>query len=275
MNTILVPTDFSLVSRNAIDYAVEIANKTAAKIVLFHAYQIPLVNAEVPVPMISLDEMEQLAMKELKKIKDNINTKYGSKINIDCICKCGFAIEEINLFAKENNIGLMVMGMRGSGYLVEKLIGSVTTSLMNKSTCPVLAVHQNLKYTEIKKIVLASDFKTVHNQSALNTLKQLANLFKAHVYILNVVANADLVNTIDEVSEKIKMKNDFDGIDYSFHTTENADVVEGVNKFIAEQKMDMLVMIPRVHSWFNSLIHESNTKKMAFHAHVPLLALHD
>ncbi len=275
MKTILVPTDFSLVSRNSIDYASEIAKLSHAKIILFHAYQIPLVNAEVPVPMLSLDEMEKLAIKELEKIKTNISAKYGKEIDIECKCQCGFAVDEINLFAKENKVDLIVMGMHGSGYLFEKLIGSTTTALMNKSTCPVLAIHQNVKFKSIKKIALASDYKELHSQSVLNPLKQWLNLFKAHLFVFNVVPELGMVHTIDTVSEKIKLKDTFHNVEHSFHKTENTELIEGINDFIAQQKIDMLVMIPRQHSWFGSLFHASSTKKMAFHAHIPLLVLHE
>jgi len=40
MKTILVPTDFSKIARNAIDYAVEIAKLTKAKLILFHVYHV-------------------------------------------------------------------------------------------------------------------------------------------------------------------------------------------------------------------------------------------
>jgi hypothetical protein len=33
--------------------------------------------------------------------------------------------------------------------------------------------------------------------------------------------------------------------------------------------------MPRKHSLLSSLFHESNTKKMAFHTHIPVLTLHD
>jgi nucleotide-binding universal stress UspA family protein len=42
MKTIVVPTDFSDISNNAIDYAVDLAKATGCSILVFHAYQVPL-----------------------------------------------------------------------------------------------------------------------------------------------------------------------------------------------------------------------------------------
>ena len=274
-STILAPTDFSLISRNAINYAVEYAVKSNSKLVLFHVYQVPLVNAEVPISLISLEEMEQLALQEMFRIKHDIELKYGENVKIECKCKCGFAVEEINLFAKENKIDLIIMGMQGGGYMIERLMGSTTTSLIKKSTCPVLTIHQNVKFKNISKIVLASDFLEMDNNSILNTLKKLLKTFNAHLCILNVVPELETVNTIDSISETIKMKDSLKGFDYTFHKTENTDVIEGIDNFIFEQKADLIVMIPRIHSWFNTLFHESNTTRMVFHAQIPILALHE
>ena len=52
-------------------------------------------------------------------------------------------------------------------------------------------------------------------------------------------------------------------------------MVAGINQFVADNKIDMIVFIPKKHSFFNSIFHESNTKRMAFHSTIPLLALHE
>ena len=74
MEIILVPTDFSKNASNAIDYAVEIAQLTQAKLILFHVYQVPVVPAEVLI-VLPADEMEKDAMEGLKKIERNIHLK--------------------------------------------------------------------------------------------------------------------------------------------------------------------------------------------------------
>ncbi|MBK7818144.1 MAG: universal stress protein [Sphingobacteriaceae bacterium] len=48
MKTILVPTDFSRVSNNAIDYAAELAVFSKSKLILFNSYHIPVAVTEVP-----------------------------------------------------------------------------------------------------------------------------------------------------------------------------------------------------------------------------------
>lgn len=276
MKTLLIPTDFSETSNNAIDYAVEIARATHAKLILFHAYHVPVITTEAVVAIPEFKELEQYALDNLKKAERTIHIKHGSVIATECICKCGFPVEEIKQYLKERKIDLIVMGIKGAGRLTEKLIGSVTTSMMQESGCPVMAIDEHVRFKIPKKIVLACDYLETDNTSVLQPLKQLAGLFNAHVYILNVAKNSKTTAKIPEVvSGHENLENSLAEIEHSFHSLQSEDIIDGINAFITERKMDMVVMIPRKHSIFKNIFSEPNTKHMAFHTKVPLLTLHE
>ena len=57
MKNILVPTDFSATAERALYYAIELAKKENAKLLLFHAYDINYTSGEIPYNVIE----EQLA----------------------------------------------------------------------------------------------------------------------------------------------------------------------------------------------------------------------
>jgi hypothetical protein len=48
------------------------------------------------------------------------------------------------------------MGMKGEHQRLDKWMGSVTTNLMMKAPCPVLAIPEKATYEGIKKITLAT-----------------------------------------------------------------------------------------------------------------------
>lgn len=274
MKTILVATDFSDIAKNAIDYAAHLAKLFNAKLVLFHAYHDPIYLAEIPV-LPPIDELDKDCFDSLKKIEKSIHEKYGKEIQIECVCKNGLPVDEINLFSKENKVDMVVMGMEGTSYLSEKMIGNITTSLIKKSSCPVLAIDKKVKFKEIKNIVLACDYKELENKAVLNPMLEFASIFGAKVFILNIIKELEAVTTISKAMEGIKINHSLEGVNHSFHYSQNEDVVDGINQFVDEHKIDMVVMIPRVHSLLYNLFHESQVKQMAFHTKVPLLALHN
>jgi nucleotide-binding universal stress UspA family protein len=168
------------------------------------------------------------------------------------------------------------MGMHGAGYLSEKFIGSVTTALIRKVKRPVLAISSDVKFKPIKNIALACDYKEITNKSILEPLKEFAAIFNAHISVVNVVREtAELIPDTEQAIAGVKLDHSLEGTEHSFHYTQHEDVVAGINQFVTENNSDMIVMIPRMHSVIRNLFMEPQTKKMAFHAHVPLLSLHE
>lgn len=274
MKTILVPTDFSDVSRNAIDYAVEMAKPFNATLVLFHAYHVPIVNSEMPVNIPSETELEKNIMESLRKIEKNLHDKNGIGISVEIVCKQGLAADVISEYANDNKIDFIVMGTQGGGFITEKVLGSVTSALTKESKCPVLAIGKDTKFKALKSVVLGCDYREVKN-SALNPLKELTHFFNSHVYILHVNQNPKVAPSSKEAIEGIKLDHLLEGINHSFNYSENEDVIDGLNQFAKEKNADMVAIISREHSLIWNLFHETNTKKMVFHSSIPFLSLHE
>lgn len=272
MKTILVPTDFSEISHNAIDYAAEMAKQFNATLVLFHAYHVPIVNAEMPMNLPSEVEMERKIIDSLRKIEKNLHSKHGKGISVKIICKQGLAADVISEYVIDNNVDLITMGTQGGGFITEKVFGSVTSALIKKSKCPVLTIGKDTKFNGIKNIVLACDYKET-KAAVLRPLKELTHLFNSHVYLLHVNQNLEAVPSSKEELERIKLDHLLEGINHSFNYCENEDVIDGLNQFAKEKNADMVAMISREHSLIWNLFHEANTKKMAFHISIPFLSL--
>jgi len=272
MKTILVPTDFSDVSQNAINYASELGKFMNAKIILFHAYSFPVVATEA-LMMPEFSEFEKDCLTGLKKIERKIHEQYGESLSVECVCKCGFAVDEINMYAANHKVDLIIMGMQGAGYLTEKLIGSSTTSLIHQSTSPVLVIDKQVKYRDIKRIAFACDYAEIENNTILASMIKFAKIFKSHIYVLNIVSDLEsFVEPKIEAAEFDKLEDALDKVDHTFYYLNNEDVVEGVNHFVKEKDMDMVVMMPHKHSILENIFQASSTKRMAFHSKIPLLA---
>ena len=276
MKTILVPTDFSNTAHNAVDYAAELAKHSKSKLVLIHIYHVPVVSSEAPVVLPVWDEIEKDCMSALNKMKNNIHRKYGKELVIECVCQMGFAVDEIiKQYTEDRDIELIIMGMNGAGYLGEKIMGSNATELIKRSRCPILIINEQVKFKIIKNIVLAFDYQKIPDKAVFGLLKKMITLFKAHLFVVNVENELKKLPSVKKAATGVGFEHLLEGINHSFDFIENEDTIAGINKYVDEKKADMLVFIPRNHGFFNSIFHESNTKRMAFHASIPLLALHE
>lgn len=271
MKTVLVPIDFSDASENALNYAAEFAKANHAKIILLHVYDYSIMTVEPQVLMPSTRELLDGHLEHLENIRARVRKQYGEQLAIECYCEAGWVIDTMNAFAEDHRVDLIILGMQGGGYVSEKIVGSTATSLMRKAVCPVIGIAKQVKFKSVKRIVLASDNQEADYNEMLRPLRALIRSFDAHLYVLHVrepQESGDQEDVIDPGLERA-----LDGISYTFHSLFHVDVSEGINQFISNHAIDLVVMIPRKHSFFHSLLHEANTKKIAFHANIPLLTL--
>lgn len=274
MKTFLVPTDFSKNSNNAVDYAAKMALSTPAKLILIHVYHIPAMPTEVPVVIPSVESFEREGQENLEKIRQRLLLSYGSKLEIEVMLKCGFAAEEISLYADSIKPDLIIMGITGTNYITEKLLGSVATSAIELCNYPVLLVGEGIEFKVPKKIVLACDYNESENSKVIIPLLKLARSFRSHVCVLNIERELEPAVPAGEiVSEFMKLELAMAEVDHSFHFVGTDDVTKGINEFVSMSNGDMVAMMPKKHGVVSKLFSEPHTKKMAFHTKVPLLAL--
>lgn len=275
LNTLLVPTDFSDISTNAVHYAMELARHTGAGVILMHVYNVPVDLTDAAL-MPSLQDIGEACQDSLDKLRKALQDLYGDSIPLETLCLPGFVREEINRVAEERKADFIVMGTHGGGFLAEKIFGSTASGMMRSAGCPVLAIDGSVVFKEPKRILFACDYADIQQQyMVIAPLRRLASHFDAHIFVVNVVATKQEAPTVDEAVAGIKLEHALEDVNHTFHQYEHHDVVEGINGFAREYKIDMVVMIPHRHTLLEKLFQGSNTRRMAFHAELPVLTLHE
>ena len=77
------------------------------------------------------------------------------------------------------------------------------------------------------------------------------------------------------MSERSRLMDMFQGYRPEFYFIGTYDLVETVQTFVADKGIDMLITVPRNHSFFGNLFKTSNTKKLVYETTVPILAAHE
>ncbi len=267
MEKILFPTDLSVCSVKAFEYALDLARALNTKIDLLRIFHLPIHDAST-IPYHQIDEMiaeqekqirgeVELLVEEHKAydVIDNIRVDYGI-----------FVAQEIVDEAKDRSHGLIVMGTKGERNPIEKFLGSVTTQTMMNAPCPVMAIPGDAKFSPIKRIAYATDFHPA-DQSYFEQLIDFAQIFDAQIKVVHVVKGED-VDTPEARSISIK------GLPDRFAdlaVISGKSVMSGLEKYLEEEDIQLLsLFIPRRRLW-ERLFHSSFTKKMTFHSKIPLL----
>jgi len=266
LKTILVPTDFSAASKMAAQYAVRLAVHMKAKVTLLSIVEIEMETAVLRNWKVLEKQMRESATKGLSKLQAELSAgKHGVEISTDIAA--GVPMEDvIENYAVTKKVSVVVMGTKGATGLRRILSGSNTATVIAKSSVPVMAIPSKVAFNAPKKFVYASDLTNL--TSEIRLLARIAKQFQAEVLILN---------TITSGSSKIDKKLVPDAISktrypaISFHQIQSKSTVEGINKFVKDQKADLLVMFTHELDFYDKLLGKSVTRTMAFQSHIPLL----
>jgi nucleotide-binding universal stress UspA family protein len=274
MKTILIPTDFSKNSDNAVHFALELNKKLNAKITLFHSYVVPAYASDIPVVMSSDEELKNIAQKGMENLTGKLQKEYPG-MNIETMILDGYAEDEIVAATTDKKTDLVIMGTQGASGLREVLIGSTTAAVMEETECPVLAIPEKATFNGMHKIVFATNYAENDFENIENVI-DLARKFDAEVILLHISSGeldtAYEYAAIETFKERIRQDSKYENV--SFKLLESRDVIDGLSFYLDEIKADMLVMSMHHRTFFQRVFNRSKTKRMAFHTHIPLLAFH-
>ena len=158
---ILFATDLSKNSGYAFYYAVHMAKRDEAKIVIMHAVEpiAPmLVNFEDFRLQVAKNRWEETVKKFKERIQD-ISVKADARTGVSSVdlvsnilIRLGNPVEEILKVADEEGCDLIVLGTHGKGFLKQTLLGSVSSSVLLRSRKPVFVVPLPSENTNVDSI---------------------------------------------------------------------------------------------------------------------------
>jgi len=146
---ILFATDLSKNSAYAFFYAIHMARRDEAKIVIMHAVEpiAPmLVNFEDFKYQVAKDRWEETVIKFKERIQD-VSIKADARTGVSSVdlisnilIRPGNPVEEILKVADEEDCDVIVLGSHGKGFLEQTFLGSVSSSVLLRTRKPVFVI---------------------------------------------------------------------------------------------------------------------------------------
>jgi len=282
MKTILVLTDFSSRAEHAAEYAMLIAAKANAKILLYNSYFIPQVIPAVTYSApyyedASIIEKENLL--QLARTVDRLKKKFieTHKINppeIQVRNGAGNLADNLQKITKAIKFWMIVMGDKSEeGAFSRFVFGSDTYAIIDEAVCPVLLIPEKYKIKPVQKIALATDFEH-SEQKAFTFLPELADIWKSEILVVHILST--------EISAKEKVKN-FDSYkkliaktstqNISYVDVRADNIVTGLEKFAKNKTIDILAILHRKRAFIDQIFHKSISKELLEFHRIPLLVL--
>ncbi|GAB2776614.1 universal stress protein [Salinimicrobium soli] len=277
MKFVLLPTDFSENSLNAISYALELYSEEECTFKLLYCYKVNDYQEEsrltpIPAPE-KLKAAHIQAERRLKQLGDQLSQKEKGQFHFQHISENKNLVtairEQITLIHPE----LIVIGTQGHTGDTEVVYGSNTVNIMEEIVrCPVLAVPANARFKGISEIVLANSYKIELNTNDLNYLLQLTARFKAAIRVLHIMEEGGLNRSQHENKQALKER--LKSSNHSFHSLEFLNIPLGIYSFTESRGSEMIAFINKKHTFFENMLFSPVYKNLAHYSKVPVLVLH-
>jgi nucleotide-binding universal stress UspA family protein len=260
MVNVIIPIDFSETSFNAAHYGAKMyANRADVNIILYHFYSS---GEDVAVAKDYLDGLQ----KELVGIAHTMETITESGNSF---------IESLTAFAHVKAAYMIVMGLTGKSSLAQRFSGSNTLKMAEQNICPVLIVPADAAYEGVENVLIASEMKSIEDTPVLLAVKRVLADFKPNVHVVNVDDSHYISLTKGFKAERDEMEKLLADFNPEFYFMRMFDFHESINLFVNDKDINMIIMGPKHHSFFERLFKTQHTKKMIYQSKVPVLAVHE
>ena len=282
MKTILLLTDFSTRAHSASEYALQMALKLKANILLCNALEIiesaPMAE-QIAWPIADHLALKQESLADLKEIvrrmKESIpaESASGFKPRISCISDFGKLSVVVSDIIKDKGVDLVMMGSHKSNGLSRFLFGSHTHDVLDNIKCPVLLVPESLKFNGIRLITYATDL-TFSDSKVLKYLSEIAVACDSEI----LVSHISPYGLPDIDSEKVVKHSVYESLppDHPkilYKNIKGANISKELLQITGSGKADLLTLVHKQYGFFEGLFHSSVSKQMANNSKIPILVL--
>ena len=268
MKKILVPVDFSKVSNYA-QFAIDLAEKSGAEIIFLHSMHFNYFNDYPHAAGLNLQTM-------IDEVKASVNSRITNFIEkLDTSAKVEGRVSTVHLLeavkdtVAEDNIGLVIMGTKGSSGWAEFFAGSNTERIVRWTDCPVISVPAPASFDAIKKILIPIDLDELQDEF-LTKLVKLQKLFAAQVEFVwvrtphNIENNELVAEEFKEITDKYGFK------DASLTIANNVFPSDGILEQAGEFGADMVAMATHARRGISHWLSGSLTEDTLNHVDVPV-----
>lgn len=137
---ILYPTDFSDVSRKAIEYITRLKDAGTREVIVVHVidYEASCIEKLPPNLKVELEnELKKEAIGKLERMKSELEQ---NGFTVKLLIEIGKPFQEILRVEKEEDVSAIVVGSHGKSNITEMFLGSVSENIIRKSRTPVLVI---------------------------------------------------------------------------------------------------------------------------------------
>jgi nucleotide-binding universal stress UspA family protein len=270
IKSILIPTDFSDLSTNALQVAVKMAQRHEAKLLIVHVvhtyYMIDRGGKQV-IGSETVQENINNAKIKLDELQISLHEEFS--ITIETKISTESLLDTINDLVAIEQVDLVVMGTSGRQNIKQLILGSNSYNILLNANCSVLLIPENFKKTSFKKILFPVRVNHELDQKAdLSIL--LANKNNGGINLLGV-GHLDKMEEVKKDYIAMKRNLKLKSAEYESEFQLSHDNAEVIIQAAIDKESDIIILADEDEDSWKSFMADNFFKKMINGTNIPLL----
>lgn len=261
MFKILFPTDFSKNAQNTIDHFCSWFNPEKVEIVIFHSIIPP---KSVGGAFVSIErEMAKIAQEDMGREMTRLKGKFSH--NIEGLCRAGFLQDCLDIAIRKMEADLTIMCSKGESNVESKIFGSNAEHCLRKASYPIFVSPTELP-DKLAHLTYATEDGYLNGKSFLTEFFNTLGADKLRLDKLCICSS-------QEDFDKEYRKEEFMGKELKLYLHQNTSAIAGIEEWIELNETDAIILNSHHKKWYDYLLNNSTTKKLAAALKVPILSL--
>jgi nucleotide-binding universal stress UspA family protein len=264
----MVPVDNTENSANAARYAADMALAIDGELHLLHIIRIPALPAEAPT-----GNFFQQLIKDGQVLLAGLASELAERTRGQVTIQTKEIVGGVEYLIAEASRRLqpfaVVMGAPGTSVL-GAIGGSPAVDAARHLPYPALVIPAGAVFRRIRRIVLAAEAEDIESGLPVTVafLRQLRDLFGAQFDVVNIAGKSEESKRAFELS---RWREDWGELYPELHYLTAESISKGLDRYIADHKVDWLMLFPKKHGWLE--FHRSRSAGVVARSRVPVMSI--
>lgn len=276
MKQILLLTDFSQNSINAIQYALHLFKGDTCKFYILHVKSSKAFLSDDLVMsggQSIYDSILKKSKQQLLELIDDIESEFKNEnFTFQKLIDYDGLTDAINQLKASYPIDLIVMGSNGVTGAKETIFGSNTINVIRNVDCPTLIIPEGFTYKKTSELLLPLDSKDTLNSSTFSELLNFAQRFSDKIHLLRVEPyqkkSEEQCNDIKHIKTLVK------DLDYNYYVIDGVPMEYAVSCYTQTHAIDLMALLVQKENLLGHIFTSSSTSKISNTLRVPLVVYH-
>ena len=273
MKNILLLTDFSENSENAISFTLEFLEKETSLFYVMHVHKMGTFTTNDLMLSSSgktiHDSIIEIPKQKIQTLIKRLQKKFNnSKHSFESIVDFDDFTDAIKQAIQSKKIDLIVIGSNGKTGAKEIIFGSNTLNIIRKVNCTTLVIPEGFTYKSNKEMLLPLDsIDSLHGK----VIQELSGFIKNYKLNLNVLR----INTHKDYHDfEFYDQSNLATLNYKYFAVNDVPIQHAINSFIQIKNIAITAIFIHKETFFERFFSGSSSTKISNSLKAPLLIFH-